>query len=151
MYLRKISSTVCYCFQGHVGGPAPCNSIKLSDCSDMGYKLSKREGEVFNHPLLPLCFIPKNFVSFQLCCKGPNVMLGYFRDSERTYKTIDAQGWLHTGDIARMLNVLIAQPCPGITHFILVAPPLWWWPPLICTGACMLMYFCTESNMSDHW
>ena len=31
--------------------------------------------------------------------RGPNVMLGYLDDPQATAATIDAEGWLHTGDI----------------------------------------------------
>ncbi len=34
----------------------------------------------------------------ELCVRGWNVMRGYFRDAEATAKTIDEEGWLHTGD-----------------------------------------------------
>jgi len=34
--------------------------------------------------------------------RGYNVMQGYFDDEEETRQTIDADGWLHTGDIAVM-------------------------------------------------
>jgi acyl-CoA synthetase (AMP-forming)/AMP-acid ligase II len=34
--------------------------------------------------------------------RGYNVMRGYFKDEAETKKTIDADGWLHTGDIAVM-------------------------------------------------
>ena len=36
----------------------------------------------------------------ELCIKGPQVMLGYLNNPEATARTIDADGWLRTGDIA---------------------------------------------------
>jgi long-chain acyl-CoA synthetase len=38
----------------------------------------------------------------ELCIRGPQVMKGYWQRPEETASTIDADGWLHTGDIARM-------------------------------------------------
>ncbi|MGV9678924.1 FadD3 family acyl-CoA ligase [Nocardia sp. NPDC003482] len=35
----------------------------------------------------------------EVLLRGPNVMLGYLDDPENTAKTIDADGWLHTGDV----------------------------------------------------
>jgi 4-coumarate--CoA ligase len=36
----------------------------------------------------------------ELWLRGPNVMLGYLDDPEATARTVDADGYLHTGDIA---------------------------------------------------
>ena len=38
----------------------------------------------------------------ELCIKGPQVMKGYWQRPEDTSKAIDADGWLHTGDMAKM-------------------------------------------------
>ncbi|MBS0589765.1 MAG: AMP-binding protein, partial [Proteobacteria bacterium] len=38
----------------------------------------------------------------ELCLKGPQVMRGYWQRPEETAKVITPDGWLHTGDIARM-------------------------------------------------
>ena len=38
----------------------------------------------------------------EVLLRGPNVMLGYLDDPEATAKAIDADGWLHTGDVGRV-------------------------------------------------
>ncbi|XP_047210343.1 long-chain-fatty-acid--CoA ligase 1-like isoform X2 [Girardinichthys multiradiatus] len=71
------------CSSDHVGPPLPCNSIKLVDVQEMNYLAINGEGEV--------------------CVKGSNVFQGYLNDPEKTAEAIDADGWLHTGDIGKWL------------------------------------------------
>ncbi|XGW05584.1 hypothetical protein V3C99_016164 [Haemonchus contortus] len=68
---------------GHVGGPAPWSQVKLVDVPDMNYFAAQDKGEV--------------------CFRGAAVMSGYFKDEELSRKTIDEEGWLHTGDIGEWL------------------------------------------------
>ena len=40
----------------------------------------------------------------ELCTRGHVVMLGYYNNPEATAAAIDAEGWLHTGDVAVRLS-----------------------------------------------
>lgn len=67
----------------HVGPPIACNAIKLTDVPEMEYFASCNQGEI--------------------CVKGTNVFLGYFKEMDTTLQTIDENGWHHTGDIGTWL------------------------------------------------
>ena len=64
-----------------VGPPVACTAIKLASVPEMNYYAKEDVGEI--------------------CMKGFNIMTGYYRNEEKTKDTIDADGWLHTGDIGR--------------------------------------------------
>ena len=76
---------------GHVGGPGPHNEFKLVDCKDLGYT-SKDEvdGKICQRG--------------ELCVRGPSVFPGYFKLPDKTKETIDEDGWVHSGDIAEILD-----------------------------------------------
>ncbi|HEY1598969.1 MAG TPA: AMP-binding protein [Pirellulales bacterium] len=45
------------------------------------------------------CAVPDSMQG-ELCARGHVVMLGYYGNAEATARAIDAEGWLHTGDLA---------------------------------------------------
>ena len=68
-------------YNGAIGLPVPSTDACIKD--EAGNKVA--QGEVG-----------------ELCIKGPQVMKGYWQRPEDTAAVIDADQWLHTGDMARM-------------------------------------------------
>lgn len=63
--------------KGSCGKPAPRMEVRI-----LSNNPSKEAGEIIT--------------------RGANVMLGYFKNPEETAEAIDAEGWLHTGDLGTM-------------------------------------------------
>lgn len=80
--------------------PAACiNPMDLKDYNgSIGLPISSTDACVKDENGMTL---PMGEVG-ELCIKGPQVMKGYWRRPEDTAAVIDADGWLHTGDMARM-------------------------------------------------
>ena len=70
-------------YNGSIGLPVPSTDICIKD--EDGNTLPM-DGEAIG----------------ELCVKGPQVMDGYWKRDDETAKVMDAQGWLHTGDMARI-------------------------------------------------
>jgi long-chain acyl-CoA synthetase len=68
-------------YNGSIGLPVPSTDACIKD-------------EDGNH-------LPPDVVG-ELCIKGPQVMLGYWHRPGETAEVMDDEGWLHTGDMARM-------------------------------------------------
>ena len=73
----------------HVGPPLPCSAIKLVDIPEMEYFSCYGQGEV--------------------CIRGTNIFMGYYKDPAQTKQIIDDEGWLHTGDVGQWLNSGVLQ------------------------------------------
>ncbi len=53
-------------------------------------------------PALPYNEVKVDEKTGELLIRGPNVFMGYLNQPEKTAETIDADGWLHTGDVGQV-------------------------------------------------
>ncbi|MDE2278663.1 MAG: AMP-binding protein [Xanthomonadaceae bacterium] len=80
--------------------PAACiNPLDLRDYNgSIGLPVPSTDVEIWSEDNQPL---PVGEVG-ELMVKGPQVMKGYWNRPDETAKVLGADGWLHTGDIAKM-------------------------------------------------
>ena len=78
---------------------AVINPMDLQDYNDsIGLPISSTEASIRSEDNQPLPIGEAG----ELCIRGPQVMKGYWQRPEATASTLDADGWLHTGDVAVM-------------------------------------------------
>ncbi|OQR88167.1 Long-chain-fatty-acid--CoA ligase [Achlya hypogyna] len=77
---------------GSVGRPVANIEMKLVSVPDMGYNVTDTMHGDGDHA------IPVRGRG-EVCIRGPTVFSGYFKEPEKTAEVIDADGWLHSGDI----------------------------------------------------
>lgn len=85
--VTRLSDNDC----GYLGGPLAGLEIKLVSIPEMRYLASDVDEQ--GRPA------PRG----ELCMRGPQVFLGYYKQPDKTAEALDAEGWLHTGDIAVIL------------------------------------------------
>jgi fatty-acyl-CoA synthase len=81
----------------------------VSTQTDSGDSLERRVGSVGRvHPHVEIKVVDEAGrivapgATGEFCARGYHVMRGYWNDAEKTAESIDAGGWMHTGDLATM-------------------------------------------------
>ena len=107
---KKMGGHLDYC----VCGGAPLDKEVGEGLSALGFHLLEGYGMTEMAPIiaftrpgdyicgcagLPLPSVDCKIVNGELCCKGKNLMKGYYNRPEETADVIDADGYLHTGDL----------------------------------------------------
>jgi long-chain acyl-CoA synthetase len=77
---------------GHVGGPTCSSEVKLIDCPSLSYFTTDKDEDGK--------YAPRG----EICIRGTALFSGYFCDKENTNKTLDKEGWVHTGDIGCVIK-----------------------------------------------
>ena len=91
-FLKKIGFPYTIAYGMTECGPFICSSrwetLKLASCGKATTRMEVR----IDSP------DPKTHAG-EIVCRGMNMMLGYYKNPEATAQIIDANGWLHTGDL----------------------------------------------------
>ena len=91
-FLKKIGFPYSIAYGMTECGPIICSSrwetLKLASCGKATTRMEVR----IDSP------DPKTHAG-EIVCRGTNMMLGYYKNPEATSQIIDANGWLHTGDL----------------------------------------------------
>ena len=91
-FLKKIGFPYIIAYGMTECGPIICSSrwetLKLASCGKATTRMEVR----IDSP------DPKTHAG-EIVCRGTNMMLGYYKNPEATSQIIDANGWLHTGDL----------------------------------------------------
>ena len=91
-FLKKIGFPYTIAYGRTECGPIICSSrwetLKLASCGKATTRMEVR----IDSP------DPKTHAG-EIVCRGTNMMLGYYKNPEATSQIIDANGWLHTGDL----------------------------------------------------
>ena len=94
-FLKKIGFPYTIAYGMTECGPIICSSrwetLKLASCGKATTRMEVR----IDSP------DPKTHAG-EIVCRGMNMMLGYYKNPEATAQIIDANGWLHTGDLGRI-------------------------------------------------
>ena len=71
----------------------------MRKCSTIGQAMPGMEVAIINPETKEFCAPGE---PGEMCCRGYNIMKGYYNMPEETARCIDNNGWLHSGDIAVM-------------------------------------------------
>jgi len=63
----------------------------------VGFEFPNVEVRIVDHETGKICMPGEQG---EICCRGYNVMKGYYKNQEATDRAIDEDGWLHSGDLA---------------------------------------------------
>jgi long-chain acyl-CoA synthetase len=73
---------------GNIGGPMACMEVCLESCPEFDYTVDDKPN-------------PRG----ELLLRGPAVFREYYKNEEETSKSLEADGWFHSGDIAQIDNM----------------------------------------------